>query len=294
PERLADLEHAERLLLLLRLEEAFERVADVLDGVVDDRVEADVDLLALGDLADAGHRADLEAEDDRVRGGGEHHVRLGDRADAGVDDVHGDLLVRDLQQRVRDGLDGAGHVALDDEVEVGQLAEGHAAADVVERDVLALAHRLLALDLLPLLGDLPRLALVLEHDEAVPDLGSPAEAEDLDGPRRACRLHALVALVEHGADAPGVRPGHERVADLERAVLDEDRDDDAAPLVEPALDDGADGEAVGVGLELEELGLDEDFFEELGDALAGLGRDELALYLPAVLLDEHVLVGELL
>src|SRR5690606_37427473 len=56
-ERLAHLDGAEDVLLLLGREEPLERVAHLLDGVVDDGVEADVDLLALGDGADARHRA---------------------------------------------------------------------------------------------------------------------------------------------------------------------------------------------------------------------------------------------
>ena len=59
-------------------------VAQVVERLVDDRVVADLDALALGDGARVAHRAHVEAEDDRVGGGGEHDVGLVDAADAGA------------------------------------------------------------------------------------------------------------------------------------------------------------------------------------------------------------------
>ena len=42
--------------------------------------------------------ADVEADDDGVGCGGQHHVGLADGADAGVDDADADLLVGELLQ----------------------------------------------------------------------------------------------------------------------------------------------------------------------------------------------------
>jgi hypothetical protein len=67
-------------------------LVDLGPELVDDGVEADLDVLALGDFGRACGRADVEADDDGVRGGGEEHVRLGDGADAGVQDADADLL----------------------------------------------------------------------------------------------------------------------------------------------------------------------------------------------------------
>ena len=47
------------------------RLLHVVDGVVDDRVEPDVDALVLGDLLRLALRAHVEADDDRVRRRGE-------------------------------------------------------------------------------------------------------------------------------------------------------------------------------------------------------------------------------
>ena len=50
-EDLADLGGAELRLFVLRLEHALERRLDLVDRLVDDRVVADVDALAVGELA---------------------------------------------------------------------------------------------------------------------------------------------------------------------------------------------------------------------------------------------------
>src|ERR1700726_1920768 len=123
PEHLPDLRRAELDLLELWLEQALERGLDLLDRLVDDRVVPDVHALALGQLARPAGRPDVEADDHRVRGDGQVHVVLGDRADAAADHAQADFLADiQLEQRVLQGLDRAGHVALDDEQQFLALA----------------------------------------------------------------------------------------------------------------------------------------------------------------------------
>ena len=75
---------ADRVLDLLGLEQALHRGAQLVERLVDDRVGADLDALALGDAARLADGADVEADDDRVGRGGEHDVGLVDAADAAV------------------------------------------------------------------------------------------------------------------------------------------------------------------------------------------------------------------
>src|SRR3954463_12453559 len=128
PEHLADLGGAELHLFELRLEHALERALHVLDGGVDDGVVADVDLLALGQLARLALGPDVEADDDRVGRFGEVDVVLGDRTDTAVDDPDAHRVAHiDLGQGVLERLDRTGHVALEDEVELlvlGALLHG--------------------------------------------------------------------------------------------------------------------------------------------------------------------------
>ena len=84
---------------------------------------------------------------------------------------------------------------------------------------------------------LARLALVLDDAAELAGGRRVVEAEDLDGLARPRLLDLLAAEVVERADpAPGVA-GDDRVADLERAALDEHRRNRAAADVEPGLDD---------------------------------------------------------
>src|SRR5919206_478283 len=69
---------------------------------------------------------------------------------------------------------------------------------------------------------------------------------------------ALALIVLHRPHAAPVRAGHERVPHVQRAALDEQGDDRAAAGIELGLDDHAAGLDLRVGLELLELGDDED------------------------------------
>src|SRR5690606_4255374 len=61
-EGLTHLGAAHRALANRRLEHALERLADLIDGIVDDRVEPHVDAFALGELRGLRLRTDVEAD----------------------------------------------------------------------------------------------------------------------------------------------------------------------------------------------------------------------------------------
>ena len=77
------------------LEQALERVAHVVQGLVDDGVEPDVDALALGQRGGLRLGAHVEADDDGVRRRGEQHVGLGDAADRAVQHVQAHVVRRE-------------------------------------------------------------------------------------------------------------------------------------------------------------------------------------------------------
>ena len=91
-EDLADLRVAEEGLLVGRIEQADHQRLNVLGDLVDDAVVADVDLVALGDLARLRVGAHVEADDQRARRLGERQVGLADAADAAVDHAGRHLL----------------------------------------------------------------------------------------------------------------------------------------------------------------------------------------------------------
>ena len=118
------------------------------------------------------------------------------------------------------------------------------------------------------IGDLAGARLVLDDGEAVAGLRRAVEAEHLDRHRRAGLLDAGARVVDQRADAAPFGAGHDDVADAQRAALDQHGRDRTAAAIELGLDHGAFGRAVGIGLEVEQFGLQRDRLEQLVEVLA--------------------------
>ena len=206
---------------------------------------------------------------------GQLHVVLGDPADAAVDEAQLHVVALELAQALGDRLQRALDVGLEHQVEGGRLAP----LDLLE-EVLELGpggrrgHRQVpgqAEALLPGLADGPGRRLVRGHPELVAGRGRLGEAEHLHR-RRGQRLLDLVAVVvDQGLDlAPG-RAGHDRVADPQRAALDDDRGHRAPAGLQVGLEHGAPGPALGAGPQLLDLGHQDDLLEQVVDAQALAG-----------------------
>jgi hypothetical protein len=221
-----------------RLEQAGHRLLHLVGDVVDDRVQADVDLRALGDVGGVAIGPHVEADDDRVRRRREQHVGLVDGADAGVDDPDLDLLVGQLGERVGQHFGRALHVGLDDDRQLLHAAFGDLLLQRFEREPAALgAERALLRLRLAERGDLPRLAAsaTLERIAGLRQAARPSTSTGVDGPAdlTACRDR-------RSARGPADdRAGDEVVADAQRAVLHEDGRHRAAAAIELRFEHGA-------------------------------------------------------
>src|SRR5580693_711353 len=253
PEDLANLGGTELGLLEDRLEHAPERGLDFLDRLVDDRVVADVHALALGQLAGPARGPDVEADDHGLGGDGQVDVVLGDRAHAAADDPQGHFLAHvELDERVLQGLDRAGDVALDDEQQLFPLAGLERGLQVLQGDPRPpLGEHRAALPGLAPLGDLPGHPVVVDHQEVVAGTGDGGQAEHLHRPGRHGLGDLAAVLVQHGADPAEGLAGHDRVTDVQRAALHQDGRDRAAALVQVRLNGHALGLLLRVGPEVQ-------------------------------------------
>lgn len=210
---------------------ALEGRLDLVDRLVDHRVVADLDALAVGQLGGLALGTDVEAHDDDVVRDGEVDVALGDAADAAVDDPQLDLLTHvQLHQGFLERLDGARVVTLDDQVEgVGLLQRG---VQVLQADALATARQLgVALAGTAPVGDLAGHPVLVHDEERVARTRHRRQTDDLHRARRERLGDVLAVLVDHAPDAPGGVAGHDRVADPERSALDQHRGHRAATAV---------------------------------------------------------------
>src|SRR4029077_4013126 len=131
-DQLADLGAALDDLDLLRLEETTERLLDVVGELVDDVVEADVDLLGLRGATRGVADRRVEADDDRVRCRREQDVVVADLARALVQDVELDFVALELAQGVGDGAERSRHVRLEDDPKLLGLPGLDLAVEVLE------------------------------------------------------------------------------------------------------------------------------------------------------------------
>src|SRR5215470_4621505 len=296
PEDLPDLGGTKLHLLELGLEHALECGLDLLDRLVDDRVVADVDALALGQLARAAGRPHVEAHDHGLRGDGQVDVVLGDRADPAADDPQHHVIAHvDLEQRVLQGLDRPGHVTLDDQQQFLPLTRLERGLEVLQGDPgPALGELGAALPRLAALGDLPGDPVVGHDEEAVASPGHGGEAEHLDRPRRRRLRHGLEVVVEQSPHPAKRLAADDRVTDPERAPLHEDGGHRAAPAVEVCLDRHALGVLVGVGPQVElGVGGQDDRLEQVLDTDALPGGDVHEQGGAAELLGHQAVLGEL-
>src|SRR6202043_2609055 len=98
--------------------------------------------------------------------------------------------------------------------------------------------------------------------------GRGRQAQDFDGGGGTGAFHRLAAFVGEQAHPAPFGAGDDDVADLERSALHQHGGDGAAALVELGFHHRAFGGAVGIGLEVQDFGLQQDGFFQLVQANA--------------------------
>ncbi len=127
------------------------------------------------------------------------------------------------------------------------------------------AQRLAALPR-AIIRDLARPAVVFDDGKRVARFRRGIEAENLHRHRRSRLRHGLAAIVDERTHAPPGGAGDDDIADVQGAALHEHGADRSTPALQLGLDDDAFGGTVGIGLELEQLGLQQDRFQQPVDA----------------------------
>src|SRR5690606_15660458 len=117
--------------------------------------------------------------------------------------------------------------------------------------------------------------------ERVTRLGDALQAEHLDRGRRRCLFHDLSSVGEHRTDLSIILADDERVTYAKRSLLYKRRCNRAAALVELGLKHDAGRTPSGARLQIENVRLKEDRFEQRVETLAVLRRNGDHFYIAA-------------
>ena len=149
---------------------------------------------------------------------------LGDRADAGMDDLELHLVAGKFGQHFAEHFHRALHVGLDDDRQFLGFAGLELLVQLIERDARAGAarQRSFAQLVLPVIDDVARLGFV-GHLEMVARFGHALQAKHFDRSGRPRLLHRAAMIVEQGAHFAVYRADDENIAGVQRAVLHQAR-----------------------------------------------------------------------
>ncbi len=170
-----------------------------------------------------------------------------------MDHVDLDLIGRKLDERVGQRLHGTVHIALDDDVEFLEIADGDTAAYLLKGHVLLGLDALDAEKLLALVGNVLGLLLVSHHIELLTRRRSPVESEHRYRCRRTRLRDLLSTLVEHRLDPAVVASAEHNIPLTQSPFLHKYRSQISTSLVERRLYDGTDGKFVRIGLEFKKI-----------------------------------------
>ena len=254
-------------------EQAGHRLLHVIHEVVDDVVVADLDAVALGGSGRFLVGTDREADDGGVETFRQRDVGFRDAADARMQDARGDFVGAELLQRAQDRFERALHVGLDDQREVLATCRLQLAHHLLERA----AHAgnggggLLALLMRTVAGDFAGAGFVLDHGDAIAGFRRAVEAEHFDRHRGAGFGDGFALVVDQRTDAAHFGAGDDDVAHAQGAALNQHGGDRTPAAIELGFDHGTFGRTVGVGLEVEQIGLQRHHFQELVEVGLVLG-----------------------
>src|SRR5262249_35341084 len=285
----ADLRHADNVadfgladdgLFGRRFHQSEHRVADLFLDLIDDRMQADVDVLLFGRVFGAGLRPHVEADDHRRGAGfggvgraGQQHIVVSDRADARADDADFDFFGRKFGQRVFKHFDRALNVSLEDDQQFLDFARLHLQGELIQTARGGAGQRHGAGLGLAELPDLLGLGDVVNHLELIARRRHAFKTEHFDRGRRRRLLYATAVVIHQRANPAEIVTDNEGVSDAQGPVLDQHRRNRPAPAIELGFEHRACRFALRIGFKVQDVRCPQNHFEQLGDVLFHLRRD---------------------
>ena len=224
----------------------------------------------------------------------QHNIAFADRTHGAVNDADTNLIVGELFKGLANRLNGALHIALDDDGQLQHLAFADMLKEVIQRDLLVALEFLLFLLHAALFYQLARQLFVLNGIKDIAGGRYFGKSGDLHGAGGACLLDLLTLIVGHYTHATDRRTGNNGFAGMEGAGLNEDGGNGSAAGIQLGFDDGTLCHTVGVGSQFHGIGNQQDHLQQVIQSLAGLGGNGDTDGIAAPLLGNQFIFGKLL
>ena len=271
------------------------RLLDVVDQVIDDRVIPDLHALLRRRGPCRGIRPHVEADDRRLAGIGQTDVRIGDRADARMQNPHPNLVVADLFQRLHDGFRRTLHIRLHQHRQFRhaqiRLGLGH---QLFQRRRGAHGCAFVLARLLAVIRDLARLRFGIDHVQRIARPRRAGQTQHFDRHGRAGFGDHLALVIDQRPHLAPLLADDKDVALAQGAVLHQHRRHRATARVQLGLDHRTRRLTARVGAQLQQFGLQRDGFQQRVQPFAGLGRNFDILHIARHLLDDDGMLQQLL
>ena len=138
------------------------------------------------------------------------------------------------------------------------------------------------------------LAGIGDHLEGVAHFGQRIQAQHFGGHGRFGFAQRLAAIVEHGAHLAEYRAADEIIAHMQRSVAHQHGGHGAAPAIELRFEHRADGRAIGIGLEVLQVGHQQNHFQQQIEIGLGPGGNGNHHDIAAPILRQQTTIGQLL
>ena len=223
-------------------------------------------------VAGVSFGTDVEPDDDGVGSGSQQHVALVDGADGAAQHADADLVVGKLLHHVGQHFGRSADVGLQDDVELLDLAFLQLLVELFQRHAAALGHGDVARLGFAIDDDLFGLGGIGDHLEHIADLGQRIQTQHFHRHGGFGFADGSAAIVEHGADFAEHRAADEIVADAQRTVAHQHGGHRSAPAIEIGFEHVADGRTIGIGLQIQHVGHQQNHFEQKIEIGFGLWR----------------------
>src|ERR1039458_5116583 len=205
------------------LEQSRHGALNLIRQLVDDGVQANVNLLLVGQFLSFAFRPHVEADDDGIRCRGEQHIGLGNGAPTPEQDLDLDPVVGHLGQYVAQYLDRALNVALENDIQLFLSGRLQLFRQTFKRDSRTLGKLSFACPAFAIFGDAARLLAVRHRHQLIAGLRQTFQAENLHRGCGSSSIQGDTPIVEHGANSSEDVTDHEVVAGPQSTVLHQDR-----------------------------------------------------------------------